>query len=161
MAISDPAARHADRIQARAIRRCGELLKQFDGRGGDNTKKADTPLFGRADAANHAGLSEHQAKQAVRVANVPPEEFERQVESPAPPTVTPLAAEYDDAQDRGEVGRAGNSSNREELASVSDIGLTHKDIHEARQIRAVALPHWKRQVLPTLDCRTKTFTKRG
>jgi hypothetical protein len=46
-----------------------------------------------------------------------------------------LADEYDDAQDRGEIGRAGNSSNREELASVADIGLSHKDIHEARQIR--------------------------
>ena len=43
-----------------------------------------------------------------------------------------LAEEYRDAQDRGEIGKAGNSSNREELTSVADIGLSHKDIHEAR-----------------------------
>ena len=46
-----------------------------------------------------------------------------------------LADEYDAAQDRGEVRKAGNSSTPEELASVGDIGLTHKDIHEARLIR--------------------------
>ncbi len=33
------------------------------------------------------------------------------------------------------MGRAGNSSNREELVSAADIGLSHKDIHEARQLR--------------------------
>lgn len=46
-----------------------------------------------------------------------------------------LAEEYDAAQDAGEVRKAGNSSKPEELVSASDIGLTHKDIHDARQIR--------------------------
>lgn len=48
-----------------------------------------------------------------------------------------LADEYDAAQERGEVAKAGNpnSSSREELPGVSDIGLTHKQVHEARQIR--------------------------
>jgi hypothetical protein len=46
-----------------------------------------------------------------------------------------LADEYDAAQDRGEVRRAGNSSAPEELISASEIGLSHKDIHEARLIR--------------------------
>ncbi|NKC02405.1 hypothetical protein HED55_00385 [Ochrobactrum haematophilum] len=36
-------------------------------------------------------MSPHQAKQAVRVANVPQSDFERQVESANPPTVTKLA----------------------------------------------------------------------
>jgi hypothetical protein len=47
-----------------------------------------------------------------------------------------LADEYDAAQERGEVRTAGkpNSSNAEEFGAA-DIGLTHKDIHEARQIR--------------------------
>ena len=48
-----------------------------------------------------------------------------------------LADEYDAAQERGEIKSVGkpNSSNPEELAGVNDIGLTHKDIHEARLIR--------------------------
>jgi len=60
-----------------------------------------------------------------------------------------LADEYDAAQDRGEVRRAGNSSTPEELASVTDIGLTHKDIHEARMIRdaEVAEPGIARRAL--------------
>ena len=47
-----------------------------------------------------------------------------------------LADEYDAAQERGEVKtRAHNqraSSAPEEAVSASDIGLTHRDIHEAR-----------------------------
>jgi hypothetical protein len=48
-----------------------------------------------------------------------------------------LADEYDAAQDRGEVARNGqpSSSMREGLATAAEIGLTHKDIHEARLIR--------------------------
>jgi hypothetical protein len=48
-----------------------------------------------------------------------------------------LADEYDAAQERGEIKSVGkpNSSNSEELAGAADIGLTHKDIHEARIIR--------------------------
>lgn len=46
-----------------------------------------------------------------------------------------LADEYDAAQDRGEVASQGKPSQAEGLATAADIGLTHKDIHEARQIR--------------------------
>lgn len=48
-----------------------------------------------------------------------------------------LAEEYDAAQDRGEVRRANNEKTTSEAEAVSaaDIGLTHKAIHEARQIR--------------------------
>ncbi len=49
-----------------------------------------------------------------------------------------LADEYDAAQDRGEVatGRPAKSSEGEEFqATVTDLGISHKDIHEARQIR--------------------------
>ncbi len=48
-----------------------------------------------------------------------------------------LAEEYDAAQDRGEVAKAGNpnSSRQEELVSAPDLGLSHKDIHEARRLR--------------------------
>lgn len=46
-----------------------------------------------------------------------------------------LADEYDAAQGRGEVAGQGKPSQAEGLATVADIGLTHKEIHEARQIR--------------------------
>lgn len=91
-ADDDTLRKHADRIQARAIRRCGELLKQFDTRGrpAENSVAADTNLSQR-DAAEQAGMSKRQQVTAVRVANVPAETFEQHVESEAPPTVTKLA----------------------------------------------------------------------
>lgn len=48
-----------------------------------------------------------------------------------------LADEYDAAQDRGEVAVRGDPrpSKAEGLATAADIGLSHKDIHEAREIR--------------------------
>ena len=92
-ADDDTLQKQAIRIQSRAIRRCGELLKEFDGRGGDRTKTdgADTSAPTRREAAATAGLSERQQVTAVRVANVPAEQFEQVVESETPPTVTKLA----------------------------------------------------------------------
>ena len=51
-----------------------------------------------------------------------------------------LANEYDAAQNRGEVQTPGGDrtsivSDRNNAPSVSDLGLTRKEIHEARQIR--------------------------
>lgn len=48
-----------------------------------------------------------------------------------------LADEYDAAQERGEVAQSGqySRSEAEHLPTASDIGLTRKDIHEARQFR--------------------------
>jgi hypothetical protein len=65
----------------------GELLKQFDARGGDRTKKEADLLSdkkegarlsapSRDNVAESVGISEHQRKQAVRVANIPEEKFE-------------------------------------------------------------------------------------
>jgi hypothetical protein len=50
----------------------------------------------RTDAALGAGLSEHQQKTAMRVHNVPREQFEQLVEGDDPPTVTKLADVPDD-----------------------------------------------------------------
>lgn len=94
-ADDDTLLNHARRIQGRAVRRAGELLKQFDARG-DN-KKMESALDGTSfpptqrQVAESAGLSKKQQVTAVRVANVPAEEFEAAVESPKPPTVTSLA----------------------------------------------------------------------
>jgi hypothetical protein len=51
-----------------------------------------------------------------------------------------LADEYDAAQDRGEVGKSGARtdlvpSGNEVIPSASDLGLSRKQIHEARSIR--------------------------
>ena len=82
------------RIRARAIERCGELLKEIPKeRAGQKIGRGDDPPSNspRQEAARSAGLSRDQAKTAIRVANVPKGDFERLVESPMPPTVSELA----------------------------------------------------------------------
>jgi hypothetical protein len=86
--------RMAVRIRARAIRRAGELLKQIEPGHGKNqniTDAADSKVLTRTEAARQAGMSERQQVTAVRVANVPAADFEEQVQSPNPPTLTTLA----------------------------------------------------------------------
>ena len=83
----------AERIQARAIRRCGELLKQVpSGQGSKNQygELRDGNVT-RQDAAQNAGLSERQKVTAMRVANVAGPVFEAMIESDSPPTLTRLA----------------------------------------------------------------------
>jgi hypothetical protein len=94
MAEDDVLRKTCDRIQARAIRRMGELLKQIDpARGANQNIVGDTPhkVLTRKQAAKDAGLSTDQMKQAIRVATVPAASFEAQVDSDTPPTVTALA----------------------------------------------------------------------
>lgn len=94
-AKDDSLRKHADRIQARAIRRAGELLKEFDGKGRNQYSGKDSggvPTTQRG-VAKKAGMSKDQQVTAVRVANVPEEEFEKAVDSNNPPTVTQLAEE--------------------------------------------------------------------
>lgn len=93
------------RIQARAERRCGELLKQISvtpgirtdlgsvpSRGSDaHGQGAAVPAVTRTQAVTDAGLSERQRKNALRIANVPEATFDVQVESPRPPSITQLA----------------------------------------------------------------------
>jgi len=81
----------ATRIKARAIRRCGELLKQIEPATGAHLKRDGGDPFSRTQAAQDAGLSERQHKTALRVANVPEDQFTSQVESDTPPTITQLA----------------------------------------------------------------------
>lgn len=93
-AKDDQLRKMADRIQARAIRRCGELLKQIEPARGANqniSDGTDTKVLTRKDAAEQAGLSERQKVTALRVASIPEESFMAQVESESPPTVTQLA----------------------------------------------------------------------
>lgn len=85
--------KQADRIQARAIRRCGELLKQFNSPGARTDQPDDGTVtrLTQKQAAKDAGISERQRVTAVRVANVAATDFEQAIESEAPATVTKLA----------------------------------------------------------------------
>jgi len=111
------------RIRARAIRRCGELLQEIEpGQGARDGKRqdGDDPPLNRTRAANDAGLSERQRKTALRVANVPADEFEAAVESDEPPTLEALA-------ERGTAKRPqidlGDRSPEEFAAATKLIGL--------------------------------------
>tara|TARA_R100001460_G_scaffold4898_1_gene13802 strand:+ start:296 stop:955 length:660 start_codon:yes stop_codon:yes gene_type:complete len=84
----------AQRIRARAVRRCGELLKEIEKAEGKHwkSKREDAhPPISRKKAASDAGLSPYQAKQSVRVANVSKKSFEDQIEGDSPPTISNLA----------------------------------------------------------------------
>lgn len=87
----DSLRKMAERIQSRAINRCGELLKQVDGRGNNQHSVGAHTTLSQRQAAKDANLSKHQQVQAVRVANIPRDQFESLVESDNPPTVTKLA----------------------------------------------------------------------
>jgi hypothetical protein len=81
----------AMRIQARAIRRCGELLSSTRAQGGRRTDRGVQGPPTRIETARSAGLSRGQMRQAIQVAQVPKREFEAEVETIPPPTVTALA----------------------------------------------------------------------
>jgi hypothetical protein len=89
----DTLLKMAERIKARAIRRCGELLRlvQPVNAARDMPREGALPPVTREKAAADAGLSEHQRKTALRVAAVPESDFIAQVESDNPPTLTALA----------------------------------------------------------------------
>jgi hypothetical protein len=79
---------YARRIRLRAVRRCGDLLLTYDGRGGDRTKTVTALDFAqpsRAAVAQEAGLTEHKTRVAVKIATIPEEDFEAAVESNQPP----------------------------------------------------------------------------
>ena len=67
----------AMRIRARAIRRCGEILREIQpapGKRNDLQPSGDAPTrSGRFAAAKEAGLSRDQTVTALRVAAVPKE----------------------------------------------------------------------------------------
>ena len=92
MSDDDTLRKLADRIQSRAVRCCGDLLKVYRAPG-TRTDKPNTGTVARSqkEAATEAGMSQRQRETAVSVANVPTEQFEAAVESDDPPTVTALA----------------------------------------------------------------------
>lgn len=85
----------AVRIKARAVRRSGELLKQIDDGKGRNqySEGGEGDHTTRTDAAREAGMSKHQQVQSTRIANIPERDFDEQVESDNPPTLSQLASQ--------------------------------------------------------------------
>jgi hypothetical protein len=57
------------------------LLKEIEKATGAHLKRDATVPLSRKEAAEDAGLSARQAKQSIRVANVPDEIFTEQIES--------------------------------------------------------------------------------
>jgi hypothetical protein len=77
------------RIRARAIRRCGEILRSLGYLYPGRPRKRKVPLTKSTKQAGlDAGLSIHQIRTATRVAAIDDEEFEQLVESPEPPSIT-------------------------------------------------------------------------
>lgn len=95
-AQDDELERHCQRVRARAVRRQGELLSQFNTAQGARNDLPTSILEGqklRSEAARDAGISPKQSQTAVRIASIPEDDFEAQVESPKPPTLTQLASQ--------------------------------------------------------------------
>lgn len=79
----------AQRIQARAIRRMGELLKTIPHLHGPGCgEKGPT----RTGVARAAGVTRVQQRQAAQIAQIPAKQFERAIESKRPPRPYKLAA---------------------------------------------------------------------
>ncbi len=58
---------------------------------GSYRQEGSRPSVTGTQAAARDGVTEHQLKTSLRIAAVPEEDFDRQVESPSPPTKTQLA----------------------------------------------------------------------
>ena len=84
----DAMVKMAHKIRGRAIRRIGELLADVEPASQANLKQnrraGDGPSVTRKQVAADAGLSERQAKEALRVANVPTTQFEHMLEAGQP-----------------------------------------------------------------------------
>jgi len=126
----DSLRKMADKIQARAIQRCGDLLRQITPAKG---KRNDLPVVeprngsgtkSRTEAATEAGLSKRQKDTALRVAAIPKDQFEELVESDNPPTVTELAELGKKAKPKPIVDLGGRDP-EEFAASTQAQGLIH------------------------------------
>jgi hypothetical protein len=150
--------KQARRIKVHAARRAGELLHGIPGETGgrpprtknsgghspefidDSWELVGKPMSARKNAARAAGMSEHQFKQAMRVATVPKEEFDRQVNGSKPPSVAALA-------------KQGTRKHPQPTAPVADARSDKPDDDEnhsiGAEIIARELAEWQAVVHPT------------
>lgn len=163
---------NARRIKARAIRRCGELLRDIEAANGANQNIGEgghPKVRTRTDAARDAGLSDWQRKQSLRVANVPDEDFENEVEADRPATVTGLAERGTQTKPKPLVDLEGRDPNEFALATQIDgtlrelfatlaktnqaavvRGLFHTE-HEALRANAIGICSWLERLIEQLE----------
>lgn len=132
----------ARRLQARAIRRAGELLATIpdgrpQGRPKKGTPRPERPPAPRREAARSAGMAVHEPNRAVRFARIPLDEFEAAIERPKPATL-------------GELDRRGNIQLRK-AGGLPDADATafeaHRSANKARA-RLRLLGQWLREMTP-------------
>lgn len=133
----------AMRIRARAIKRCGELLKRIKAsKGGRPSKtRGSTPPSSRAQAARDADLTRDQKRTALRVAAVPDDEFEALVESDDPPTVIELAERGKKSKPLADIGDRDPEDYRlatNAMGRIRDLAMIAKSASPAAVVRGVA-----------------------
>jgi len=135
----------SQRIRARAIRRAGELLKQIEpGQGArDGKREVGTRPPLRQEVAAQAGMSSHQAKQAIRVASVPQDVFDMVIDEDQPATITQLADMGKKTQPKPFIDLQGRDP-KEFNRSMHFVGMIE---YYQRQIAGVDLE----VILPGLD----------
>ena len=147
-ADDDTLYKTAMRIQARAIRRSGELLQEFQtgSKGGRPRKNGGgTHPVSQRGAAEQAGMSKEQEKTARRVAEISEDEFEAAIESEDPPTITtltrPTGPGFVKARHLvGDLGRFYEFCQAEDPGHVAS-GLMEEQIEEIRD-QAVVVRAW-------------------
>lgn len=99
----------AMRIQARAQRRCGELLKEIPEASMENLQQyrseAGRTSATRTEIAAGAGLSRHQHITAMRLANLPQDQFNAAIEGEFPQSVRDMTRGGKQPWDRSRVGK--------------------------------------------------------
>lgn len=162
---------NARRIKARAIRRCGELLREIEAgtnRYDYSRGDGDGPP-NRKSAGDKAGLSDRQRKTALRVANVADDEFENEVEADRPATVTELAERGTQSKPKPLVDLQGRDPREFAMATQIDgalrelfrtlsntdqravvRGLFHTE-HAALRGHAIAISTWLERLIEELE----------
>jgi hypothetical protein len=159
--------KHALRIRAHAARRAGELLRAIPAETGGRPRRkknaggrspefsdaslesAAKPMSPRAAAARDAGMSEHQVKEVTRVAAVPEDDFERQVNGSTPPSVAMLAKQGTSKRSLPTAPAAGARS-----AKADD----HKNPSIGAEAVACALEKWQADFPPAQQKQIKVNT---
>jgi hypothetical protein len=79
----------SNRIKARAVLRMGELFNEIEpGINRYDSRQGGESPANRKEAADAAGVSQDQRKQAQRIANLPRDEVDALIESDDPPTLS-------------------------------------------------------------------------
>ena len=154
-ADDDELHKTAIRIQSRAIRRCGELLKEYQAPGA----RTDKPSNGdgtrsQRQAAEQAGMSKRQEVTARRLASSPEKDFEAAVESNNPPTITSLSRPPRPGFEKathllGTIGRFVEFCEEHKPEDVA-CGLNEEELPLIRE-RTVLLGSWLKQLIVCLD----------